>query len=153
MRITSALQSILWSVCLTQSEASSVFQISSRTFLSGQGKITALMFSFLVRVQNLEEVAFVLMSYSTHLLCVLCRNHDNTHTLSLVPYLLLLWQGLSCACQVGAFPWPWWLVLWCWEVSCWCQVWHTCVVTGRYSRLSSSAPFCLCCHTSGKKKT
>lgn len=62
-------------------------------------------------------------------------------------------QGSSCACQDGAFPWPWWLTSWCWVASCWCLGWPTSVVTGRYFKLLSSAPCCWCCPTSGKEKT
>lgn len=62
-----------------------------------------------------------------------------------------LWQELSSACQDGAFPWPWWPVLWCWVVSCWCLVWPISVATGKYSKLSSSAPSCWCSPTSGKE--
>lgn len=67
--------------------------------------------------------------------------------------LFVFFQGSSCAYQAGVFPWPWWLVLWCWVASCWCPGWHTSVVTGRYFKLSSSAPCCWCCPTSGKEKT
>lgn len=62
------------------------------------------------------------------------------------------YQGLSSACQDGVSPWPWWPVLWCWVVSCWCPGWPTSVVTGRSCKLSSSAPSCSCCPTSGKIK-
>lgn len=62
-------------------------------------------------------------------------------------------QGSSCACQDGAFPWPWWPTSLCWVVSCWCLGWLTSAVTGRYFRLLSSAPCCWCCPTSGKEKT
>lgn len=61
-------------------------------------------------------------------------------------------QGLSSACQDGVSPWPWWPVLWCWVVSCWCPGWPTSVATGRFCKLSSSAPSCSCCPTSGKIK-
>lgn len=83
--------------------------------------------------------------------CAWCRKSNNPCPLSFVTPLDS--QGLSCACRGGVFPWPWWPVLWCWVVSCWCPGWHTSVATGRYSKLSSFAPSCWCCPTSGKEKT
>ena len=86
--------------------------------------------------------------------CFLIPCEIVTCSLSCFPFVRpfrSLWQGLSSACQDGAFPWQWWPVLWCWVVSCWCLVWPISVATGRYSKLSSSAPSCWCSPTSGKE--
>lgn len=69
------------------------------------------------------------------------------------PFRCSLCQGSSCACQDGDFPWPWWPALWFWVVGSWCLEWRTSVATGRYFKLSSSVPCCLCCPTFGKEKT
>lgn len=99
--------------------------------------------------RNFEILVFPLVLYH---FSKYVSTRKKTHC-TFFPFRRSLCQGSSCACQDGDFPWPWWPALWFWVVGSWCLEWRTSVATGRYFKLSSSVPCCLCCPTFGKEKT